>query len=62
MESRLAGVGSRVVFLRDLFSARFSFFIYVNDLNYGLTYKISKFADDTKIVSKFITTLDKELL
>ncbi len=38
------------------------FFIYVNDLDDGLTCKISKFADDTKIVRKVITTLDKELL
>ncbi len=36
--------------------------IYVNDLDDGLTCKISKFADDTKIAGKFITTLDKELL
>ncbi len=36
--------------------------IYVNDLDDGLTCKISKFADDTKIGSKVITTLDKELL
>ncbi len=36
--------------------------IYVNDLDDGITCKISKFADDTKIASKVITTLDKELL
>ncbi len=60
MESRLAGVESRVVFHRDLFLALFSFFIYVNDLDDGLTCKISKFADDTKI-AKVITTFDKEL-
>ncbi len=62
MESHLVGVGSRVVFRRDLFSALFFFFlVYVNDLDDGLTFKISKFADDTKIASKVITTLDKEL-
>ncbi len=36
--------------------------IYVKDLDDGLTCKIAKFADDTKIASKVITTLDKELL
>ncbi len=36
--------------------------IYVNDLDDGLTCKISKFAVDTKIASEVITTLDKELL
>ncbi len=34
----------------------------VNDLDDDLTWKVSKFADDTKIASKVITTLDKELL
>ncbi len=62
MESRLTGVGSRVVFRRDLFSALFSFFIYINDLDVDLTRKISKFADDTKIASRVISTLDKEFL
>ncbi len=38
------------------------FFIYVNDLDDGLTCKIPKFADDTKIARKVNTTLDKELL
>ncbi len=38
------------------------FLIYVNDLDDGLTCKISKFADDMKITCKVITTLDKELL
>ncbi len=32
------------------------FLIYVNDLDDGLTCKISKFADDTKIARKVITT------
>ncbi len=35
------------------------FLVYVNDLDDGLTCKISKFTDDTKIASKVITTLDK---
>ncbi len=39
----------------------FFFLIYVNDLDDGFTCKISTFADDTKIASKVITTLDKEL-
>ncbi len=60
MESSLAGVESRVVFRRDLFSFLFSLFIYVNDLDDGLTCRISKAADDTKVASKVITTLDKE--
>ena len=38
------------------------FLIYVNDIDDGLTCKISKFADDTKIASKITTTLDKETL
>ncbi len=38
------------------------FLIYVNDLDDGLTCKLSKFADDSKIASKVITTLGKELL
>ena len=38
------------------------FLIYVNDLDDGLTCKVSKFADDTKIASKVISTLDKEFL
>ncbi len=62
MESRLAGVESKVVFRRDLFSVLFPFFIYVNDLDDGLTCKVSKFTDDTNIINKVITTLDKELL
>ncbi len=61
MKSRLAAVGSRVVVRRDPFSALFSF-LFVNDLDDGLTCKISKFADDAKTASKVITTLDKGLL
>ncbi len=38
------------------------FLIYVNDLDDGLTCKVSKFADNTKIASKVISTLDKEFL
>ncbi len=39
------------------------FLIYVSDIDDGqITCRISKFADDTKIASKVITTLDKELL
>ena len=38
------------------------FLIYVNDLDDGLTCKVSKFADDTKISSKVITTQDKAAL
>ena len=38
------------------------FLIYVNDLDDGLTCKVSKFADDTKISSKVITTQEKEAL
>ncbi len=65
MESRLVGVESGVVFRSDLFSALFFWvflFIYVNDLDDGLTCKVLNFEDDTKIASKVITTLDKELL
>ena len=35
------------------------FLIYVNDIDEGLTCKISKFADDSKITSKVTTTADK---
>ena len=35
------------------------FLIYANDINEGLTYKIWKFADDTKITSKITITTDK---
>ena len=35
------------------------FFIYVNDVDEGLTCKISKFANDTKITNKVTTTADK---
>ena len=35
------------------------FLIYVNDMDEGLSSKISKFADDTKIASKIITTEDR---
>ncbi len=38
------------------------FFIYVNDIDDGLTSEISKFAHDTKIASKVTTTDDKEKL
>ncbi len=38
------------------------FLVYVNNLDDGLTCKISKFADDIEIASKVVTTLDKELL
>ena len=38
------------------------FLIYVNDIDDGLTCKISKFADDTKIASKVNTALDRETL
>ncbi len=38
------------------------FFIYVNDIDDGLTCKVSKFADDTKIARKVTTTLDEEAL
>ncbi len=36
--------------------------IYVNDLDDGLTCNVSKFADDTKIASKVISTRDKKFL
>ena len=38
------------------------FLIYVNDLDDGLMCKVSKFADDTKLTSKVITTQEKEAL
>ncbi len=38
------------------------FLIYVNDLDDDFTYKVPKFADDTKIATKVISTLDKEFL
>ncbi len=38
------------------------FLIYANDLDDGLLCKVSKFADDTKIARKVISTLDKEIL
>ena len=38
------------------------FLIYVNDIDDGITCKILKFADDTKIASKVITTIDREVL
>lgn len=38
------------------------FLIYVNDIDEGITCKISKFADDTKITSKVTTTIDKSEL
>ena len=36
-----------------------SFLIYVNDIDEGLTCKVSKFADDTKITCKVINTTEK---
>ena len=43
-----------------MLSTWFHFFlIYVNDIDEGLTSKISKFADDTKITSKVTTNADK---
>ena len=38
------------------------FVIYVNDMDEGLTCKISKFADDTKITGRVTTTAEKALL
>ncbi len=38
------------------------FIIYVNDMDEGLTCKISKFADDTKITGRVTTTVEKTLL
>ena len=38
------------------------FIIYVNDMDEGLTCKISKFADDTKITGRVTTTAEKVLL
>ncbi len=38
------------------------FLFYTNDLDDGLTCKVSKFADDTKIARKVISTPDNELL
>ena len=38
------------------------FLVYVNDIDDGLTCKVSKFADDTKIGRKITTTSDKEEL
>ena len=38
------------------------FLIYFNDIDDGITCKISKFADDTKIASKVTTAFDKETL
>ena len=35
------------------------FLIYVNEIDEDLTYKISKFADDTKITSKVTITSEK---
>ena len=35
------------------------FAIYINDIDDGLTCKISKFAADTKIMNKVLTTADK---
>lgn len=38
------------------------FLIYINDLDCGITTKISKFADDTKIGGKALTTGDCEII
>ena len=38
------------------------FLIYVNDMDEGLTCKISKFADDTKITGRVTSTAEKALL
>ena len=38
------------------------FIIYVNDMDEGLTCKVSKFADDTKITGRVTSTAEKELL
>ncbi len=38
------------------------FFLNVNNLDDGLTCKVFKLADDTKIVSKVIPTIDKDFL
>ena len=35
------------------------FLIYVNDIDDGITCKISKFIDDTKTASKVTTTIDR---
>ena len=35
------------------------FIMYVNDIDEGLTYKISKFADDKKITGRVTTTTEK---
>ncbi len=36
------------------------FLIYVNDTDDNLTYKMYKFADDTKIANKVIMTFNRE--
>ncbi len=38
------------------------FLMYVNDIDDGITCKISKFADDTKITSKVTSSIDKRKL
>ena len=35
------------------------FLIYVNDIDQGITYMISVFADDTKIMDRVTTTAEK---
>ncbi len=38
------------------------FLMYVNDVDDGITSKISKFADDTKITSRVTSSVDKREL
>ncbi len=40
----------------------FLFLMYVNDIDDGITCKMSKFADDTKISSKVTSSIDKQEL
>ncbi len=56
------GAMSLVVCRRDQCWDLSCFLIYDNDIDNGLSSKISEFADDTKIVSKVTTTGDKNKL